>query len=76
MVVGLGAGNPVQLIRQSTADDGEGAGLATLDVAADGTAKSRIILPGLSLADLLDRSIVIYSNGTSASDRLACGIID
>ena len=76
LVVGLGAGSPLQLIRQSTDDDGEGAGLATLDVAADGTAGNRIILPGLSLANLLDRSIVIYSNGSSASDRIACGIID
>ena len=75
LVVGLGAGSPLQLIRQSTDDDGEGAGLATLDVAEDGTAGNRIILPGLSLANLLDRSIVI-SNGGSASDRIACGIID
>lgn len=71
-VVGLAAGNPLQL----TAGGSDAGGLASLVVAADGTSKNRIVLPGLSLADLLDRSIVIYANGSAASERMACGVIN
>ncbi len=76
LVAGLAAGSPLQLVRQSATGDGDAGVLASLVVAPNGTATNRIVLPGLSLADLLDRSIVIYANGSSASDRIACGVID
>ncbi len=76
LVIGLAAGNPLQLVRQSQAAGSNPGGLPPLIVAADGTSRDRIIVPGLSLADLLDRSIMIYASGSATSDRIACGVVD
>ena len=76
LVVGLGAGgflSPQDPGREFAQPPSE---LPKLVAGQDGTAKDAIVIPGLSLADLPDRSIVIYANADAGSDRLACGVVD
>lgn len=76
MVIGLGAGDPLPFATQDGVADRAQSGLPQIAVAADGTASTPIIVPGLTMSDLLDRSIMIYAATHPTSVRIACGIIN
>jgi len=75
MVAGLGAGGHLFLTREGKTYGSHLGDLPDLFVAADGTAREDIVASRLSMADLLDRSIMIHASGNDASPRLACGVI-
>ena len=76
MVPGLAAGGALQLVGQDDSQSGNLGDLPPLIVEADGTAKQDIVVPGLNMADLLDRSIMIFANGNADSARIACGVVN
>ena len=50
--------------------------LPDLIVAADKTATAQLLAPHLTLADLVDRAVVIHSSQSDSSRRMACGAIN
>ena len=50
--------------------------LPDLIVAGDGTATAQLLAPHLTLADLVDRAVVIHSSQSDSSGRMACGAIN
>ena len=75
-VAGLGSGGRLYLEVDGKKYDNHLGDLPDLPVADDGTAKEPIIAPRLTLADLLNRSIVIHEAGSEDSDLQACGVIN
>jgi len=49
--------------------------LPDLTVAPDGTATDSVLAPRLTLADLLNRSIMVHSTQNDSSGRQACGVV-
>ena len=75
LIPGLGAGGHLQVTQDGKSYGNHLGRLPDLFVDADGTTKNTVIAPRLNLADLLDRSIVIHTDGTDKSPRHACGVI-
>lgn len=67
-VRGLGAGDVMR---------GDGyENVPMLNVAANGSATETMLIPGLNLASLLNRAIVVYEGEDAATAPLACGKVD
>ena len=75
MVAGLAAG-PHLFLEAGGKTYGYHLGdLPDLIVAADGTATNAVLAPRLTLADLLNRSIMVHSTQSDSSGRQACGVV-
>ena len=76
MVAGLGAGGHLFAEQEGKTFGSHLGDLPDLDVAPDGTASNVIIVPRLTLADLLERSIMVHASASDTSSRFACGVIN
>ncbi len=76
MVAGLGAGTYLMAEQNGKAYRSHLGNLPDLVVTDDGKAEEGVILPRMTLADLLNRSITIHTERDDTSPRLACGVID
>ena len=88
-VAGLGAGGHYDPDKTTHHEGPQGKGhkgdLPPLKVAADGTAKQKLVAPRLTLADLRGHAIVIHEGGDNFADkpkplggggvRVACGVV-
>ena len=75
-VAGLGSGGDLYLEVDGKIYDYHLGDLPNIVVEADGTAKEPIIAPRLTLADLLNRSIVVHTGESNDSGLQACGVIN
>ena len=75
MVAGLGAGGHLYLTQDGKTYGTHLGDLPPMFAATDGIAKETIVAPRLSMADLLDRSLMIHASGSDTSSRLACGVV-
>ena len=76
MVAGLGAGGHLFAEQNGKTYGSHLGDLPDLLVAEDGSASEGVIAPRLTLADLLNRSVVVHASDDDASPRQACGVID
>ncbi len=76
MVAGLGAGGHLFAEQEGKTFGSHLGDLPDLQVAPDRTASEIIVVPRLTLADLLERSIMVHASGSDTSSRLACGVIN
>ncbi|MGI9412689.1 MAG: TAXI family TRAP transporter solute-binding subunit [Hyphomicrobiales bacterium] len=76
VVAGLGAGGHLFLEVDGKTYGYHLGDLPDLAVAGDGTATQAVIAPRLTLADLLNRSIMVHDTQSDSSGRQACGVID
>ena len=76
MVAGLGAGGHLFAQTNGVTYGSHLGDLPDLTVAADGTATEELIVPRLTLADLLNRSIMVHASADDGSSRQACGVIN
>ena len=75
-IAGLASGGDLYLEVDGKKYDYHLGDLPDIVVEADGTAKEPIIAPRLTLADLLNRSIVVHTGESNESDLQACGVIN
>ncbi|HYA38751.1 MAG TPA: superoxide dismutase [Cu-Zn] SodC [Candidatus Methylomirabilis sp.] len=89
MTAGLAAGGHYDPQKTGKHEGPQGAGhagdLPVLTVAADGSARLKLVAPRLKLADIKDRSLMIHAGGDNYSDqpqplggggaRIACGVV-
>jgi len=76
MVAGLGAGGHLLAEHDGKTYGFHLGDLPDLIVAADGKAAAHVLAPRMTLADLLNRSVMVRATQDDNSDRQACGIID
>ena len=76
LVAGLGAGGHLYLEVDGKTYGYHLGDLPDLTVDPDGTATEAVIAPRLTLADLLNRSIMVHASQSDSSSRQACGVID
>ena len=76
MVAGLGAGGDLVAEMNGKTYRSHLGTLPDLVVSEDGSAVQQIIVPRMTLADLLNRSFVLHADGKDTSTRMACGVIN
>jgi Cu-Zn family superoxide dismutase len=89
-LAGLGAGGHFDPAKSGKhlgpmSSDGHKGDMPILAVAADGTAKTAVVVPHLTVADALGHAIVIHAGGDNYADapaplggggaRIACGVV-
>ncbi|NNJ74796.1 MAG: hypothetical protein HKP56_06530 [Anderseniella sp.] len=75
MVPGLGAGGHLWLTYEGQTLGSHLGDLPDFTVDEDGTATKPIVAARLSLADVVNRAIMIHASSEDTSGRLACGVI-
>ena len=75
MVAGLAAGPHLFLQAHGKTYGYHLGDLPDITVAPDGTATKAVLAPRLTLADLLNRSIMVHSTQSDSSGRQACGVV-
>lgn len=75
MVPGMAAGGHLWLTHEGQTLGSHLGDLPDFTVDADGTATKPIVAVRLSLADVVNRAIMIHASSADTSGRLACGVI-